>query len=303
MKRYPQTDRTQPAFTLVEIVTTIAIIAILAAILVPAFNMVFKTATNVKQKAQFNSINIALEGYRSDFGDYPESTGVNRLFYCGAQRLAEALIGYDGFGFHPQSVYAEDGTIPDPTDPTGNRRIDIYLPAVTGTARDTSLRVRKGPYLELEAAGAVKLVDLYGSGNTDNLTENTFVLGDAYGKVTHRLTKKNVGMPILYYKADSTAFEHDWRLVYTPDNTGQRRNIIDLRNNSPIINLPVPFDPLLEHPLRYQGNEVQFYQMTANPNFSNPARPYRAESFILHSAGSDGLYGTPDDVFNFDPGK
>ncbi len=300
MKRYPPSDRTQPAFTLVEVVTAIAIIAILAAILVPAFNLAFRTATNVKQKAQFNSINIALEGFRTDFGDYPESTGANAGMYCGAQRLAEAVIGYDGFGFHPKSVFAEDGTIPNPA---GTGQIDIYLPAVTGTDREKSLRARKGPYLELETANGIKLIDLYGSGETGALPENTYVLTDAYGMVTHRLTKKRVGMPILYYKADVTAFEHDWRLVYTPDNTGSRRNIINLRDNFPILNLPVPFDLTKEHPLRYQGNESEFYQAIGNPNYTNPARPFRSESFILHSAGGDGLYGTPDDVFNFDPGK
>ena len=29
-------------------------------------------------------------------------------------------------------------------------------------------------------------------------------------------------------------------------------------------------------------------------------RPYRADSYILMSAGFDGLYGTKDDVFNFE---
>ena len=113
MKRHPQSDRTKPAFTLVEIVTAIAIIAILAAILVPAFNLAMKTAMNVKQKGQFNSINIALEAFRTDFGDYPESYYTELTFlnnYGGAQRLAEAVIGYDGFGFHPQSVFSEWGT-------------------------------------------------------------------------------------------------------------------------------------------------------------------------------------------------
>jgi len=34
--------------------------------------------------------------------------------------------------------------------------------------------------------------------------------------------------------------------------------------------------------------------------FDIPPRPYRSDSFILLSAGPDGLYGTGDDVFNFD---
>jgi hypothetical protein len=47
-------------------------------------------------------------------------------------------------------------------------------------------------------------------------------------------------------------------------------------------------------------NASIFYNAIQNPNFTSPPRPYRAESFILQSAGPDGLYGTMDDIFNFD---
>ncbi|MCD6392289.1 MAG: hypothetical protein J7M40_02145, partial [Planctomycetes bacterium] len=55
------------------------------------------------------------------------------------------------------------------------------------------------------------------------------------------------------------------------------------------------------HPIDDLGGINIFYDRTANPNFPGPPRrPYRSESFILHSAGRDGLYGTVDDVYNFD---
>lgn len=47
-------------FTIVEILTTVAIIAILIGLLIPALNMVKEAALNVKQKAQFNGIGFAL---------------------------------------------------------------------------------------------------------------------------------------------------------------------------------------------------------------------------------------------------
>ena len=31
--------------------------------------------------------------------------------------------------------------------------------------------------------------------------------------------------------------------------------------------------------------------------------PYKAQSFILMSAGKDGIYGNADDIFNFDKEK
>ena len=62
-------------FTVVEMLTTVAIIAILIGLLIPALNMVKEAALNVKQRAQFNGIEFALEAFRAEpvFGDYPPS--------------------------------------------------------------------------------------------------------------------------------------------------------------------------------------------------------------------------------------
>jgi prepilin-type N-terminal cleavage/methylation domain-containing protein len=310
MKRHPQSDRTQPAFTLVEIVTAIAIIAILAAILVPAFSLAMKTAMNVKQKGQFNSINIALEAFRTDFGDYPESYNPNDATnqYGGAQRLAEAVIGFDGFGFHPRSVFSRYAT--DSTVPGGKELYLLPNSKLTDAEKDTSLKSRKGPYLELETANAVKIADLYGSVYSGDLLDSSFILSDAFGTVKNKRTNKQTGMPILYYKANPTASQHN-PANYSAAAYDTTLNIFDLRHNQWIINLGRPLESTASqiHPI--VAKPTLFYEATRNPNYYNPNdqtdktlwRPYRAESFILQSAGPDGLYGTPDDVFNFEPGK
>ncbi len=303
-KRY----RNASAFSLVEVVTAVAIIAILAAILVPAFNLAHKTAMNVKQKGQFNSISIALEAYRSDFGEYPESFSPTDTLnnYGGSQRLAEAVIGYDGFGFHPNSVYSAWGT--DKTTVGGKELYILPNSKLNPDEKEASLQSRKGPYLELENANAVKIVDLFGRVYND-VRDNTYILSDSFDGVKNLRTNKKAGMPILFYKANPSAKQHD------PANYDSGAysilNIFDLRHNLKIINLGKPVDggTTLDHPLAADARK--FYEMTRNPNYYNPTtpgdtsfwRPYKSESFILHSAGSDGLYGTPDDLFNFDPGK
>ena len=98
-------------FTLIELLTALAVVAVLLALIVPAFNLITKQALNVRQKGQFNRIEVALEAFRTDFGDYPRSRPNHQ--YYGAQMLAEAVVGWDGFGFHPNSVFSYDGTNKD----------------------------------------------------------------------------------------------------------------------------------------------------------------------------------------------
>lgn len=284
-------------FTLAEILTTVAIIAILLAVLLPALNQVGKTAANVKQKAQFHAIEIALETFRSDKGDYPPSAfqmnpGLGH--YTGSQTLAEAIIGRDGLGFHPSSMFAYDGKA------AGN--IAIYHPDIDTLPQadqDINHKSRKGPYLELENANAVKLSSLYA--NTGDIVDS-YVLADAFKMVKHRQTGKKTGMPILYYRANRLGVGNNPAVANWVTNT---YNLDDSYGGGfGIVSLKTPFSNVF-HPLYLDLVDAGkwFYGRIQNPNFNNPARPYRAESFILHSAGPDGLYGTSDDVFNFDEEK
>jgi prepilin-type N-terminal cleavage/methylation domain-containing protein len=303
-------------FTLVEMLVTVGIIAVLLGLLVPALSTVRNMAATVKQKAQFAAIEIAIEAFRAEdrgFGDYPPSNNNDNAWYnvalsgddpyTGAQKLAEAIIGRDGFGWHPDSVFATDGT-----DALAGGGSQLYYPGISGFTQsqiDTNLRSRLGPYLELEKANAVKLSDVYTSSalSSAQLSSGTYVLADMFGTVTHIGTGKKTGMPILYYRADTTRINHDlavtadWQNKYE-DST----NIYDYKDNYLFYALNPPWDTTLVHPFSTTGltGPDAFYNRTLNPNFMNPRRPYNSQSFILQSAGLDGLYGTPDDVFNFD---
>ncbi|MEX2381211.1 MAG: prepilin-type N-terminal cleavage/methylation domain-containing protein [Opitutales bacterium] len=59
------------AFTLIELLTVIAIIGILAAILIPTVHSVRKSANNTKTKAQFSQWATAIESFRQEYGYYP----------------------------------------------------------------------------------------------------------------------------------------------------------------------------------------------------------------------------------------
>jgi hypothetical protein len=51
------------------------------------------------------------------------------------------------------------------------------------------------------------------------------------------------------------------------------------------------------HPL---ADPKRFYMDTQSDKIVTKSRPYNADRFILISAGKDGLYGTADDICNFD---
>ena len=72
-------------------------------------------------------------------------------------------------------------------------------------------------YLQLENANAYQLKISTTSGsisvhagytNHAGFDPNTYVLCDSYNRVTNKTTGKKIGMPILYYKADSTKLKH-----------------------------------------------------------------------------------------------
>ncbi|MHC4215031.1 MAG: hypothetical protein ACYSWP_16855, partial [Planctomycetota bacterium] len=124
-----------------------------------------------------------------------------------------------------------------------------------------------------------------------------FVLSDMFRLVKNNATGKRTGMPILYYKANTAHFNHD------PQNYVGQDNIYDFRDNRRMLELEDLWEGEFIHPMRLSDGDMSlFYENTQNPNF-DPARPYRADSYILLSAGPDGLYGTPDDVFNFNKGE
>ena len=98
-------------------------------------------------------------------------------------------------------------------------------------------------------------------------------------------------MPILYYKADTSKTAHD---VNDPNNP---ENIYDYRDNHALLALGVPGKPEQSHPL-YENPKL-FYEMTRNYRAAKTSTPVRADTYILLSAGWDGLYGTKDDIPNF----
>jgi type II secretory pathway pseudopilin PulG len=303
MKRDIKQFDKKAAFTIVELLTVMSIIVILIGLLVPALNMAKQYAKKLKQMAMFHSIDAALELFNNEFDGYPPSGALDppptELPYCGAMKLCEAMMGQDLLGFHTNSIYRRDGF--DGATPG----TDLYPPTPTSD----NLKARKGPFLPLESANAFLMQDIYGKDDCAPFDPCSFVLCDEYTR--NMLSGKKAGMPILYYKANTANSGH-----YDPANpttppppsspTADEGNIYNYFDNLGLLQLGKPWvsgSPTLpdkQHSLYDGGSPDRFYELTKSHKITTAVRPYRADSYILLSAGADGEYGTSDDIFNFE---
>jgi len=291
--------RDKSAFTMIEMLIVLGIIALLVGLLIPALTMVRKIAKETKQKAQFTTIELALTAFRNDHGDYPPSdwtTVATAGDYCGPQKLAEALLGWDLLGFHPDSVWRADGL-----DAAGGAM--TYDPLKT---RDTdadgtpdTMNERKGPYLDLATTSVFKVGELFPSTVTGTLGLDTNVLCDVFAARKIRLSTgktTNAGAPILYYRANTSEKRID-TIYNIQDNDAfvQAKQLFDGRDH------PLGRGTLVDRGLFFYGNpnDPLATGYIQNPKVTARAWPYRPDSYILISAGADGLYGTSDDIHNF----
>ena len=310
MKSIIKQSNKKAAFTIVELLVVMSIIMILMGILLPAFNRAKRYARKVRQTAQFKSIDVGLELYRNEFESYPPSDGEDAggyNNYPGAMKLAEAMMGQDLLGFHPSSLFNKEGK-----DASGT--IDLYFrlnppPSPPTQPYLENMRTRKGPFLQLESANPYSLSELYGVGLFEQLGDSAdpnggIVLCDEYKRVRSPTTGKKLGSPILYYRADVSSTTHD-----DTDLTTARQSIYNVADNQELIDVGIVWDLATgyKHPMGPSGmtsegiaaDWTKFYKNTRDEKVSVIPRPKMVDSYILISAGYDGLYGTKDDVFNF----
>lgn len=261
---------------------------------------VSESALILHQKSQLRSIEIGLEVFRNARYNYPpsfenaylEDSGGNSLGlhpYSGANKLAEAMMGMDMLGFHPHSSFKADACV---------------CSSITGTivynaADQKNIDDREECFLDFERSNVYMMRDVYQTGIQQ--IDTSLVLCDVFEKL--RPSGKMTGMPILYYRADRLSLTQDFA-----DAMGTEDDVFDYYDNKVLLDLGAMLsgeETALEHPLAAPapaGLEI-FEQMILNPQIfemTGYKRPYNHDSFILISAGPDGLYGTEDDITNFD---
>jgi len=177
-------------------------------------------ARRVKQWVQLRAMVAGIQRFHEQVGAYPPSDAGDSIGrpYCGAMKLAEALMGRDLKGFHARSLFRSDGL--DPNSPK---------PLYSATASAADLSMRKGPYIPAQDAHAFRLVDIYGKGKTGSFPEDTFVLCDTFTR--RRPSGYETGMPILHYRSHP---------VGNAPPSGDLNSLYDCADNQALIALGVP---------------------------------------------------------------
>jgi prepilin-type N-terminal cleavage/methylation domain-containing protein len=337
-------------FTLVELLTVIAIISLLIGILVPALTRARNQAKNASTKATLKALGDGLEMFRNDNpaetpGDgFPRSkpdedeTEPGQQTIFGAQWLVRYMLGKDFNGYvakkkvprdqyGTQTGYQQEGWYEDPFNGAVNKglarnptyvepdRIKVVRPYHVSTGPDDRDESLPNP---------LPNVAQYGPG-IDERTLNQHVFVDVFG------------YPILYYAANARLAADPKAPISTPGfGNPVPPGIYSLADNglftaacdSSLCRFPGwdfsgDIDVMQHTPhkiskhgihpnekptaasMRLEENGEIFPRYIMNKNVyesssGNIITPYRKTSFLLITAGQDGVYGTADDINNFE---
>lgn len=305
------------AFTLVELLTVMAIIVILIGILTPALSEARNRAIKTAVRAQINAMSVGLESFRNDQGEYIPSNAVQfandtmnpdpeMLLWevgssaqplQGANLLVDALVGRDFLGYDPR----------------------VQRLGATGAAYDrwNPMNDRRQPYISVDGVDVTSETEPPEDQEGAYPIDQTMQLIDG---VRVPVFRDKFGWPILYYRANPTVTQNTpiiqevaGQLVSNSVYDGQDNEVFtsyvggmnphqiqDANLGLPVANYTTAGDRL---PNMFAEFIRSFRATTYDP--TNPVdilfpRPVKSDRFIILSAGRDGAFGTLDDVANFE---
>jgi len=259
--------------------------------------------------------------YRSVMGQ-----GEYQIQISGAGLLVWALAGADFLGppgfkaFRSTPAYSKSWA--KNTDALyGSQGAGAYALYPAGDRQGEPVQPRSAPYVDIDRIRYTKNVAKGGVNFVIDAERQ--VLGDKVLKEAGRARQypfflDSFGFPILYWRADSAGTQMADKTI----DTGNSRGIYHWIDNAALVAAdPAVGDPLMilrlaseteEHRLDWKGNPNSYNTTNRPPpggtflayirNTGSQARlaPQRADSYLLISPGADGIYGSSDDITNFE---
>ena len=328
--------RSRPGFTLIELMTVIAIIVLLIGILIPALSSARIQAKKSSTAGLINAVERGCEMFQGDFAQYPQSRGYNpfepqgdNILLMGAQWLGLQLVGPDMRGIVDWRDLRNDSD--DDGDIDQDDWLDWY------SLDPTREYTRMGPYASVEGSAVQSLVTYANvkSDITDWPDELEAGTPDSWNNGRIPFFIDAFSNPVLYYRANPK--------VNAPFTTGTPGDMIvgryDQADNAYFTGSSgaqgrYPSDDTpgwdlsgagyvgdYAHDLGdfgYTEDQLEFpepktfaaflcdgniFDNTQNADGEGRLWPYKPDSYLLISAGEDGVYGTMDDIANFKAGN
>ena len=329
-----QQNMKRTAFTLIEILVVVAIIALLVGILLPSFTAVRTSAKKTQTLAQFNALATGLELFRKEQtigGSLPPSAsdnpddfmlianprklagGKDEVRITGGHLLFQAMVGADQLGTPGFRDRDRDGEWWNDThDDDGG----IYEINQT-TGKEEVNRFGGAGYVDDKMTAAARSLDALDPEGLDQVRAKN-------AAVDEPMFVDAFGMPILYYRANRSLFRMTTNLagakdpgiyrqqdnaIITGTDVGTQQfdgldfgpgEVNDRFHEIKIALSPAPTDSeddVCDVDPQYEGSFARFicdHSIRARPT------PVRKDSYLLISAGPDNRYGTEDDITNWD---
>gem|GEM_PF-1078445 len=304
--------QSRKAFTLVELLVVIGIIALLVSIVVPALNTARMTAKKAALRSIFHTLETGLEQFKTDQGAYPESTYNYSLYLhsqtdtpsvsnynnsyvdMGAHHLAEAMFGLDRLGYQQNHWYQiSDGSV------------GIVGTPIDGTSGALLTTKRWGPYVNAENLNVGTMADVpLPNGPTVPPDPSTWKIPPNYNNLVNpnpvildNLNPLN-SRPILYYRAFSSG--NLIPQIYNYTDNSLITDVFGMLWSSNQNKLDASKMNLKCFNYYVWDRKTGFGADDLNKIKSPSARSFNRDSYILISAGPDGNFGTEDDITNFE---